>query len=203
MADTRTLPIFPLSVVLFPGGSLPLRIFEPRYLRMVSECMRAEHGFVVALIRDGREAGPAAKFFEIGTVAEIVEWSQGGDGMLHLATRGSERVQVISSEVAPDRLISGQVLPIEAEPATGVAACHGGLVDLLKQAYRDNGRELPGAKLLADATWVGFRLAEMLPMPIQRRQWLLELTNPTHRLDALQELLELLLRGGGSPGESR
>lgn len=190
MATERTLPIFPLSLVLFPDAGLPLRIFEPRYLRMVSECMRADEGFVVSLIRAGREAGEAAQFHEVGTLARIEHWEQGGDGMLHLLVRGETRVQVLEYSVAQDQLITGRVVPLEPEAALPIAEQYAPLVALVEKAFYGHGLDLPEPDKLQDATWVGCRLAELLPMPMQRRQWLLELTNPQLRLEALAQIAE-------------
>lgn len=200
MPTEQTLPIFPLSLVLFPDSGLPLRIFEPRYLRMVSECMRRGQGFVVCLIRSGKEAGQAATFHEVGTLAQIEHWDQGNDGMLQLLVRGDQRMQVLDYSVADDQLISGRVVALEPEVTTGIAEQHTPLVALLEKAFHDHGVELPDADRLTDATWVGCRLAELLPMPMARRQWLLELTNPTLRLEALEQIAETLGDSGGTTG---
>ena len=81
-------PLFPLNTVLFPGGPLPLRIFEPRYIDMISERMKADAPFGVLLIREGQEAG-AATTFHIGTLARIADWYQGSDGLLGVTAIGS------------------------------------------------------------------------------------------------------------------
>ena len=79
-------PLFPLNTVLFPGGPLPLRIFESRYIDMISERMKADAPFGVLLIRSGQESGPA-KTYGVGTLARISDWYQGSDGLLDFVRR--------------------------------------------------------------------------------------------------------------------
>lgn len=196
---TFELPVFPLGTVLFPDGRLPLRIFEPRYLRMVAQCLKTQGGFVVALLREGREVGPGARFHAVGTLAQIVDFEQGPDGMLHITARGAQRVQIVSSAAQRDHLLRGQVLALEPEPATGIAARHAGLVQHLADRYRRLDADLAASAQLDDATWVGFRLAELLPLPPQRRQYLLELTNPTLRLEVLAEAMAALAGAQDGP----
>ena len=75
-------PLFPLNTVMFPGGVLPLRIFEPRYLDMVSDCMRGDVPIGVVLIRDGLEVGRAAQTYDVGTLGVISYWNRRSDGLL-------------------------------------------------------------------------------------------------------------------------
>jgi Lon protease-like protein len=193
--QTFTLPVFPLGSVLYPGGLLPLRIFEPRYLSMVRECLRERRGFAVCLIREGRETGQAARFHPVGTLAQIEDHDQDAAGMLHITVRGEQRVQVVASRVRADQLILGDAVRLEAEPVTGIAERHRPLVDLLRQAMEEYDPDFGRAEELLDASWVGFRLAELLPLPPARRQWLLELTNPTLRLEALAQFIDELRAG--------
>ncbi len=193
--QTFTLPVFPLGSVLFPGGVLPLRIFEPRYLHMVSDCIKEQHGFAVCLISDGRETGQAARFHPVGTLARIEDYDQDKGGMLHITVRGEQRVQVLASRVGSDQLVMGQALHIEPEIPTGIAERHFALVELLKQAMEEYDPEFGRAEELTDASWVSFRLAELLPLPPARRQWLLELTNPLLRLEALTQFIDELRAG--------
>lgn len=189
MTDTQELPVFPLATVLFPDGLLPLRIFEPRYRRMINDCINADHGFAVNLITQGTETGRAAEFAAVGTRAEIVDWSRNADGVLSVTAQGSERVQVVSHRVEPDQLVQGVVIPVENELATGIAEKYRELVLILQETLRRDGGQLPDDQLMQDATWVGFRLAERMPIPAARKQWLLELTNPSLRLEALLQLV--------------
>ena len=115
--------------------------------------------------------------------------------MLHITVRGEQRVQVLASTVRADQLVMGQALHLEPEPATGIAERHRPLLDLLRQAMEEYDPDFGRAEELMDASWVGFRLAELLPLPPPRRQWLLELTNPTLRLEALAQFIEDLRTG--------
>ncbi|MFZ5491726.1 MAG: LON peptidase substrate-binding domain-containing protein [Pseudomonadota bacterium] len=193
--QTFTLPVFPLGSVLYPDGLLPLRIFEPRYLAMVRDCLREQRGFAVCLISEGRETGQAARFHPVGTLAQIEDHDQDAAGMLHITVRGEQRLQVVTSRVRADQLILGEALRLEAEPVTGVAERHRPLVKLLRQAMEEYDPDFGRAEELMDASWVGFRLAELLPLPPARRQWLLEVTNPTLRLEALAQFIDELRIG--------
>ncbi|HEY7377666.1 MAG TPA: LON peptidase substrate-binding domain-containing protein, partial [Steroidobacteraceae bacterium] len=95
--------LFPLNTVLFPGGPLPLRIFEPRYIDMVRRCLREQRGFGVVLIRSGNEVGPA-EFESVGTLARIVDFHALSDGLLGLVNVGERRFRVISRRRQDDGL---------------------------------------------------------------------------------------------------
>lgn len=192
---TFTVPVFALGTVLFPDGLLPLRVFEPRYRTMVAECLDRGSAFAVALIREGREVGPAARCHNIATLAHIVDHEPGPGGTMQLTARGDRRVQFIATRVRADQLLLADVVALEAEAPTGVAGRHEHLVELLRRAYRALDPALEHDAHLNDATWVGYRLAEMLPLPPARRQFLLELTNPTLRLEALAQFIEELRAG--------
>jgi Lon protease-like protein len=115
-------PLFPLGVVLFPGGPLPLRIFEPRYLSMVSRCLRDDCEFGVLLIVAGREAGDVARTTGVGTLARIVDWSQGADGLLNITARGTRKFRLLAESRQPDGLHVGDVALLPPEPAVATAA---------------------------------------------------------------------------------
>ena len=187
-------PVFPLNTVIFPGALLPLRIFEPRYLRMVAECLKHERRFIICLISNGREAGQAASFHTIGTLVKIIDWDDRA-GMLQITCEGDRRLQVLNSNISDDQLITGEAVYLEREPVTGIAEQHQSLVKIIAELFQQNDVELD-AQLLADASWVGFRLAESLPISPARKQWLLELTNPTLRLNALAEEVQALRAEG-------
>ena len=177
--------MFPLSTVLFPGGALALRIFEPRYLRMVSRCMREQHGFGVVLIVEGSEAG-SAQFSATGTRAEIVDWSRGRDGLLALVAEGRDRFTVKRSHREPDGLYVGELEPLPPEARELVPARHERLARLLARLLEDGGEPASETgQRLADASWVGYRLAELLPIPATTKQSFLELTDPIRRLEML------------------
>ena len=185
------LPLFPLQTVLFPGGVLLLKIFEPRYMDMVGECLKGEKPFGVCLISEGSEVGAPAVPHLVGTTARIMTWDMPQTGILHVTVRGERRFRILGCEAAKNGLIRGRVdllpeCPIEALPEADAA-----LVPLLRVIAADLGEErLPAPHHFGDAEWVGMRLAEVLPIPNVARQKLLELESPADRLEIIRRFLE-------------
>ena len=186
------IPLFPLQAVLFPGGPLPLRIFETRYLDLVRRCLREDTGFGVVLIREGQEAGGPALTFDIGTYARIVDFSQHPDGLLGIEARGDRRFRVHEGRREPDGLNvaqvewlppeSGALLPPEFAEI-GPALAHA--LDQAGEPFASLGRSLESA------AWVSARLAEVLPLPMVHKQHCLELDDPLERLRYLRPLFEI------------
>jgi len=180
-----SIPLFPLNIVLFPDGPLPLRIFETRYVDMVRSCMREDRGFGVALIREGSEAGPA-ETFEVGTMAKIVDFHQLSDGFLGLSCVGAQRFRIQRRSRQADGLNLAEVEWLLTEPPLAVPQRHAGLAELLKTVLPQLGEVYTGIEMrLDDAAWVGHRLAEILPIAAGDKQFCLELTDPIQRLDVL------------------
>lgn len=188
------IPLFPLQTVLFPGGPLPLRIFEPRYVDMISSCLKSGIGFGVLLIRDGAETG-AASTHELGTVASIVDWDQLNDGTLGVVVLGGARFLLRSTRRQDDGLNMGVVDLLETEPIVTLPERFHDMARLLEGVFEDLGPHYrhvtPG---FADAGWVGCRLAELLPIELQHKQHCLELFEPIARLEYLEPLLKSLGR---------
>jgi hypothetical protein len=183
-----TIALFPLNIVLFPGGPLPLRIFETRYVDMVRRCMRGEQQFGVALIREGKEVGPA-ETFEVGTLVKIVDFHQLSDGFLGLSCIGQQRFRIQSRKVQADGLNLAEVENLLAEPKIALPDQHARLAELLKTVLPQLGEVYAGIEMqLGDAAWVGYRLAEILPIAAAEKQFCLELEDPIERLDALSPL---------------
>lgn len=185
-----SLPLFPLNIVLFPDGSLPLRIFETRYIDMVRRCMREGTGFGVVLIRTGREAGAGKiSFFEVGTHAEIVDFHQMQDGLLGLSCIGKRRFRILRHSQQADGLHVADVEWLMVEPELEVPPRHARLPELLRTVLPQLGEVYTGIDMrLTDAAWVGQRLAEILPLPLADKQSYLELDDPIERLDRLAPL---------------
>ena len=180
--------LFPLHVVLFPGGPLPLRIFETRYVDMVRNCMRTSSSFGVVLIRTGSEVGPA-QTFEVGTAASIIDFHQLSDGFLGLSCLGAERFRIKTSSVQADGLNVAVVEWLRAEPMQSIPTRHAPLADLLGSVLPQLGEGYANmAMKLDDAAWVGYRLAEILPIPPAQKQFCLELDDPIERLEFLLPL---------------
>jgi uncharacterized protein len=187
------IPLFPLGIVLFPGGPLPLRIFETRYIDMVRRCMREGRGFGVVLIREGHEVGAQeTQVCDIGTMAEIVDFHQLADGLLGLTCVGRERFRIRDRSRQADGLNLGEVDLIAPEPTLPVPTRHARLSQLLSTVLPQLGEVYAGIEMrLDDAAWVGHRLAEILPIPLADKQSYLEIDDPVERLDRLASLAPL------------
>jgi uncharacterized protein len=182
-------PLFPLRTVLYPGGPLPLRIFEARYLDMISESLKQERPFGVLLIKSGSESGPATTY-EIGTLARITDWYQGSDGLLGVTAIGEERFRLLDHVRQPDGLNIGDIellpngqpraLPDEFRPLAGILA---GVLDDLGRLYE------PLEKRYDDADWVGYRFSEILPISPEEKQYCLEVEDPLERLQIVRKVL--------------
>ena len=188
MSATRELPLFPLDTVLFPGGPLTLRIFETRYLDLVSRCMKEGSGFGVVRLDAGREAGGAADFSDVGTEARIVDFSRLEDGLLGITCLGAQRFRILEAWRRPDGLNMGRVEDLPPDPATPVPDDHAFMEEILQRILPELG-DLYAAvpRRFGDAAWVGNRLSEMLPLETEDKQVLLEMTDPAARLAALAE----------------
>ena len=191
------LPLFPLSAVLFPGGPLALRIFEQRYIDLVRDCARKDCGFGVCLILQGREAGEPAVPAAVGTVARITDFYTLPDGLLGISAEGGERFHVTTTRVRDNGLVHGEVRFWPDEPCVEVPPEHGLLATILERLLDQVGGAV--AKVdrarFDDASWVGFRLAEMLPLAQPEKQHLLQMTDPLQRLAQLQHYMPRFQRG--------
>ncbi len=183
-------PLFPLNTVLFPGGPLPLRIFETRYLDMISNCLKADSPFGVVLIREGSETGAAATH-DIGTLARIVDWYQGSDGLLGVTAIGGQRFRLLSSRRQADGLNVGDIelLPDEAplplpQEYRAMPEILAGVLDDLGLLYESLERHMD------DAAWVTSRFVEILPLDLEQKQRCLEDSDPQERLRLVQKLLD-------------
>jgi uncharacterized protein len=185
-AEVRELPLFPLNTVLFPGGPLPLKIFEPRYLDMVSRCMREQSGFAVVLVNEGEEASIATSFAATGTEARIVDFDRLEGGLLGISCLGRERVRVVEAWREPDGLNRGRVLDIAADPVVPVPQEQAWLAEVVNQVLPEAGDTYRHVERRDDAAWISNRLAELLPLALADKQTLLELSDPLERLSVLE-----------------
>lgn len=184
------LPIFPLNTVLFPGGVLPLRVFEPRYMDMVKECMRAQTPFGVCLIERGREVGEPAVPHAVGSSARITHWDMQQLGVLQVTALGGQRFAIRERWVEPTGLARARVRWLDPEASHPVPEPLNALVPLLQAIVADAGPErMPEPHRFDDATWVGYRFSEVLPIPLLARQKLLELDDGISRLEIIRAYL--------------
>jgi uncharacterized protein len=190
--------IFPLGTVLFPGGVLPLRIFEARYVDMVRQCMRNDEPFGVCRITEGNEVGKPAQHEQIGCAARIVNFDKEPSGILNLRTIGEQRFKISSSQVNEQGLIIAQTdyLPTENDAAIPLemARCIkvveqviSELVDTEPDAMK---RVLEPPFLLTSASWISHRLCEILPFGPSSKQLMLELNDPLQRLSIVNQVLQ-------------
>ncbi|MBS0582613.1 MAG: LON peptidase substrate-binding domain-containing protein [Proteobacteria bacterium] len=185
------IPLFPLHTVLFPGGEIALRIFEPRYLDMVRDCARGDSPFGVCLILDGNEVGEPATPAAVGTLARIVDFSTTPDGLLGIRALGTQRFRLARSRVRDNGAAHGEVEPWPDEARVAMPVEFQLLATILERLLEKTGGTHAKAarENFDDAGWVGFRLAELLPLDNRERQLLLQMTAPLERLAQLMHTL--------------
>jgi Lon protease-like protein len=188
---SESLPLFPLHTVLVPGAALGLRLFERRYLDMVRDCGRNGHGFGVCMILEGEEAGGPAAPAAFGTEAVIEDFGTGEDGLLTLRVRGARRFRVRRTRVRDNGQVVGEVEWREPDPDEPLRPEHTLLATLLQHFLDKVGGEHSKVShaRFDDAAWVGWRLAEFLPLEDVQRLSVLQEDDPHARLDLLLRLM--------------
>jgi Lon protease-like protein len=191
-------PLFPLHSVLFPGGRLPMRIFEQRYMDMVKVCLKESSSFGICLIANGEEvvrpgqkpASPEA----VGTLAHITDWDMQQLGVLNIIVQGGERYCVQKHWVEPSGLLRAEVEVIAAPAVLPIPGAYARLVPLLRAIVGDMTADAPNAPAkphcFFDAGWLGMRYAEVLPIPLVAKQKLLEIEDSIDRLEIIYRFLE-------------
>jgi Lon protease-like protein len=178
-----TLPLFPLHTVLFPGGPLALRIFEPRYTDMVRRCLREQSCFGVALILEGEEAGSAARIAATGTRARLVDFDPLPDGLLGITCLGEDRFRILRRWQQADGLNLAEVELLAPPAAAALPPEFAHLGDLLHELLPKLGRGYAHVDAhYEDAGWVADRWAEVLPLEAAEKLQLLETDLPLARL---------------------
>ena len=190
MGHIPNLPLFLLQTVLFPEDQLPVRVFEARYMDMVSACLKSGRPFGVCLIRSGKEVGELAQPHAVGTLAAIERWDMPQAGVLNLLVRGERRFRI-------ERLSrQGQIAVADVavwEPEAPCAVPHefSHLKRLLEQIIKEYGDGLmPLPHRFDDAAWLGMRLAQLLPVEAGAKQTWLEQRDSVERLEAIRQALE-------------
>jgi len=188
---SNTVPLFPLNTVLFPGGPLPLRVFEPRYLDMVSTCLKDECGIGVIMIKKGNEVGPAPETHEIGTLTYISYWHKRDDGMLGVTLRGEQRFRMLEHTTQANQLVIAEIELIDNFSSHTLTEAYQPMVELLKQILSQ--LEPPYTSMAThfnDAEWVSARLIELLPLQLMDKYELLKLDDVQERLERLDKYLQ-------------
>ena len=189
----NTIPLFPLNTVLFPQGELQLRIFEPRYLDMVSEALRNKTPFGICLISQGSEVGTPAECHNIGTLARILDWGKSDNGLLSVSVKGESRFRILERRIRKNLLLEGDVELIDDNDDEELPVEYQLISDLLRQiGDRFKLQHLSEHEKYLDAGWVGCRLAEVLPFELNEKQNLLETDDPVQRLQRIQQMLHFM-----------
>lgn len=181
--------------MLFPGGRLPLRIFETRYMDMAKACLKDGTPFGVCLIVAGKEVGEPATPAPIGTLARIGEWDMPQLGVLHVIARGEQRFRILERRVQPDGLALASIEVLREDTDAPVPESCKTCVRLLERVLEQQPALFEPPHRLDSASWVSARLVEVLPLPLPAKQALLELNDAGGRLERLSALI-----GARSPG---
>ena len=183
------IPLFPLKTVLLPGNDLSLKIFEPRYVDMIANCMRNSGNFGVVLIHDGDEVGPEADIHAVGTTAVISDWQDRSDGLLGITASGQERFEIISTEIKPDGLCCAEVSFFDEEAPVAIPDQYQYLYELLTHITQQQNEKTSSDAYFAD---VLYRLIYLLPLDNHLKQRLLEVPTAIDRAGILHaELIRL------------
>lgn len=186
------LPLFPLANPLFPAQKLNLQIFEPRYLSLVSRCLKQDSGFGIVQIREGREAGGVPQVFQFGVEARIVDWNQQSNGLLGITVEGGRKFTLNHTRVEKDQLLMAEVQWLPEEPVEPVPEEFDGLLELAAEL-----REHPAVSALklpeiVSSRDLGWQLCQLLPLSAPDKVALLSLADPELRLEHLAERVERL-----------
>ena len=191
MSDRENLPIFPLRTILFPDSKLPLRIFEPRYIDMVSRSMREDSEFGIILSRESTDP-KMFETYDTGTLAKIIDWDQGGDGLLGITTIGTQKFRLKELNKQEDGLNIGSIERIEKEGDYKPLKEFTHLVELLQAILDDVNIYSNDEKNFDSASWISYRFAEILPLRIEDKQKCLEIDDPIIRLNFLEPLIKMI-----------
>lgn len=205
-SELHSLPLFPLNTVLFPGGILPLRIFEVRYLDLIRRCSKAGAPFGVVSLTQGTEVrlpGQQEAFADVGTLALIEQLDQPQPGLMHIRVAGAQRFRILRRERLTHGLWVADVLRIPDDAYVPVPEDLRAIPDALARLataleQRDAQAPLPMTMPLQlnDCAWVANRWCELLPMNVALKQRLLELDNPLLRLELIGDVLSRHRIGG-------
>lgn len=189
---TDSLPLFPLNSLLVPEATLPLQIFEQRYLRLIKQCLRDQSGFGVVPIRDGKEVGAPAMIYQVGVLAHISDWSQGSNGLLHIKVVGSRKFRVLQTSVEEDQLMQGQIEYLPEEDTGDIPAQFSGLEQLLNDLQEHPQVASLNLPVAHTASELGWLLTLLLPLSRSEQVDLLALEDPLYRLDVIAKHVDRL-----------
>ena len=185
------IPLFPLRTVLYPDGYLKLRIFEQRYIDMVRECSLKACCFGVCLINNPEDANRPANHMRVGTTAEICDFSTLEDGLLGISAHGRQKFIIQKTRMRDNGLLMADVEILDETDPVDVPNAYSVLSLIASRFMEQIGKNYPSylSTDLQDANWVGYRLAELLPLENKEKQILLQIIDPLERLQLLLEVL--------------
>jgi len=185
------IPLFPLHTVLFPDGYLKLRIFEQRYIDMVRECSLRDSSFGVCLIGNSEITDLPANHMRVGTAAKICDFSTLDDGLLGITAHGQQKFIVQKTRMRDNGLLMAEVETLDETLSVEVPEEYSVLSMITGRFMEQLGKNYPSfqPQHLLDAYWVGYRLAELLPLDNHEKQLLLQISDPLERLQILVEVL--------------
>jgi uncharacterized protein len=194
--ELLSLPLFPLQAVLFPGGLLSLKVFEARYLDLISACLRENRPFGVVALRQGgevRKAGEAVVMETIGTLAQLIDVDSAQHGILQVRCRGTQRFEVQSRDQQPDGLWQAQAKLLDDDiviaPSEGLIETVRGLANAIATLKQQGSEPFLKPFRFESAGWVANRWCEILPISTAAKQKLMELPDPQVRLQLVDEFL--------------
>lgn len=204
MSEGSLIPLFPLRSVLVPNGRLPLQIFEQRYLDLVSSSLKSGTGFGICLLKSGKEtvtAGRRQEVHRVGCQATIVDWDQLDNGLLGVTVEGVRRFRVKDCWSRDDHLLMADVDWIDEGQDTDVPLpvneAQAYLVELLQDLMNHPLVESLGLDMnIQDRQQLSWRLTELLPVPMQEKQRLLEISDTDERIREVEILLAAVMRHG-------
>jgi Lon protease-like protein len=185
--------------VLFPGGRLPLRIFEQRYMEMAKGCLKDNAPFGVCLIREGKEVGAPAVPVGVGCLARIAEWDMPQLGVLQVIAHGVSRFRILEHRAQADGLVRASVERLPEEGDAPIPEASERYVKLLERVIEQHPALVERPHRLDSSAWVSARLAELLPLPLEAKQSLLETGDGRARL----QKLDALVRGQENAGPNK
>lgn len=185
---SETLALFPLHTVLLPGNPLPLKIFEPRYLDLIAECLRNDQPLGIVLIRDGEETERQPKLFHTGCSARIIDWQERKDGLLGIRVLGEQRFRIIDQQPDSMGVLRAEVEMLPEEPTCDTPDAYRYMPELLRHLLQDSAETAPDG----DFNHILFRLIFLLPLDNRLKQQLLEIDDCHERAAVLHaELIRL------------
>lgn len=197
----HSLPLFPLGTVLFPAGSLPLRVFEVRYLDMIGKCAKTGAPFGVVALTQGsevRQPDRTERFASVGTLATLEHVETPQPGLMLIRCRGAQRFRIDSHRKLPhglwvadvERIAEDQSVALPPDLQAAATALGQLIANLQLRNPAPDPMPLQAPYQLDDCGWVANRWCELLPLPLELRQRLMELDNPLVRLELVNDLLE-------------